>query len=666
MPTDPPSGAPTGPKRGNCCLNEVDFNAFSRLRGRIWSRPVYLCLRYRSLNSLWSTENSFKIPSKDTREMYSLIQRQWHQLVPEGSGTNHTMAFNLDIINHLKGAERYLKRVEFQLSKEYVTMAYAYVLSPGKEKNTALNNVRSGYKECSDLMCSIENELEQMMGTLTLQMKGFARLCPGDVFEICIKHGPQKWKNRGRVMKNSEQTWDNEQTTFKVLLPDVLVIKAVEVKGLGKNSMLGNKFCDTADLFSAHPQIMTVNLNSSGSLKLNLIVTWNEDYHPATHSSNSIRSSPRSTRTYGGHSPVSPSHDGEFMSNPFLSRIQKSINSIQSPDRDSGNHELSSNSSNDAYSCQSSTVTDGPTNVGEERAHKLTLQISSDQVDLAPIKTKSKLNGSTVPSSIRDSLNQQNNFYRSGSPVSCSGLSGDTSSSLRGSGSQLDIVTIPVTGINSLQETINSVIGYLEDLQGQYPELQGFETTVLELDDCLRKTKQKSHRGSISSNISISVESALECFDFLDTEDDSENFSTERLSPDDISLEKLVDSKFNENTADQGFASFTSQNSEKSRHNNLHDINLSSQHTINSYEQVELALITHLLSCQTLIEEKYVPTLHSVVRSELIVHRKYKGEKYQVAGEFVSMRILLREICKIQAVSDRQGRQTLDRDCSSD
>ncbi|KAG1666559.1 hypothetical protein GQR58_018833 [Nymphon striatum] len=32
-----------------------------------------------------------KIPSKDTREMYSLIQRQWHQLVPEGSGTNHVV-----------------------------------------------------------------------------------------------------------------------------------------------------------------------------------------------------------------------------------------------------------------------------------------------------------------------------------------------------------------------------------------------------------------------------------------------------------------------------------------------------------------------------------------------------------------------------------------------
>lgn len=177
----------------------------------------------------------------------------------------------------------------------------------------------------------------------------------------------------------------------------------------------------------------------------------------------------------------------------IINILQKSTNSIQSPDRDSGNHELSSNSSNDAYSCRSSTVTDGPLNVGEDRAHKLKLQVSSDQVDLAPITTKSKINGTTVPLSMKDSLNQQNNFYRSGSPVSCSGVSVDTSSSLRGSGSQLDIVTIPVTGVNSLQETINSVISYLEDLQGQYPELQELETTLLELDDFLRNVSSVTY-----------------------------------------------------------------------------------------------------------------------------------------------------------------------------
>ncbi|KAG1701282.1 Protein BCL9 [Nymphon striatum] len=42
-----------------------------------------------------------KIPSKDTREMYSIIQRQWHQLVPEGSGTNHVVVILKWLIDHV-------------------------------------------------------------------------------------------------------------------------------------------------------------------------------------------------------------------------------------------------------------------------------------------------------------------------------------------------------------------------------------------------------------------------------------------------------------------------------------------------------------------------------------------------------------------------------------
>lgn len=42
--------------------------------------------------------------------------------------------------------------------------------------------------------------------------------------------------------------------------------------------LLGNKYCETLDLYSAQPQMMTVNLNTSGSLKLNLAVTWDPLY----------------------------------------------------------------------------------------------------------------------------------------------------------------------------------------------------------------------------------------------------------------------------------------------------------------------------------------------------------------------------------------------------
>ncbi|MPC30717.1 Protein FAM65B [Portunus trituberculatus] len=141
----------------------------------------------------------------------------------------------------IKAAERYLKRVEYHLSKledlqdQYTlhqklrdgvrSMAYAYALSPGKEKASALSNVRSGYRECTETLCALEVKIEQLIGTLTLEMKGiqgFARLCPGDVFEVTLKHGTQKWKSRGRVCKDNTQTWDNQRTVIKGLIGEMV------------------------------------------------------------------------------------------------------------------------------------------------------------------------------------------------------------------------------------------------------------------------------------------------------------------------------------------------------------------------------------------------------------------------------------------------------------
>lgn len=159
------------------------------------------------------------------------------------------------------------------------SMGFAYALSPGRERDSALSSIKIGFKECTENLKKIESEFESSIGTIEIEMKGiqgFARICPGDVFEITIKYGEgQKWKSRGKILKNSDQVWDNQSVTFKALIDQVLSIKAVEVRGLGKNVTLGNKLCETRSLFSAHPQLMTVNLNNIGTLKLNLVVTWN-------------------------------------------------------------------------------------------------------------------------------------------------------------------------------------------------------------------------------------------------------------------------------------------------------------------------------------------------------------------------------------------------------
>lgn len=125
-------------------------------------------------------------------------------------------------------------------------------------------------------MCALEGRLEGMLGGLHVEMKGlqgFARLCAGDVFEITLRHGGQKWRTKGKVGRDgSTQTWDSMTATFRLCVEELLFIRAVEVRSLGKQVLLGNKFCETLDLLSAQPQMMTVSLTSS--LKLNLVVTW--------------------------------------------------------------------------------------------------------------------------------------------------------------------------------------------------------------------------------------------------------------------------------------------------------------------------------------------------------------------------------------------------------
>ena len=65
-------------------------------------------------------------------------------------------------------------------------------------------------------------------------LQGFARLCPGDVFEITLRHGNQKWRTKGKIGRDGSQTWDSPKFTFKVMIDELLFIRAVEVRSLGK------------------------------------------------------------------------------------------------------------------------------------------------------------------------------------------------------------------------------------------------------------------------------------------------------------------------------------------------------------------------------------------------------------------------------------------------
>ncbi len=109
---------------------------------------------------------------------------------------------------------------------------------------------------------------------LSAGIAGFARIAPGDTFEVCIKHGHQKWKTKGKTVADRTQKWDSERSQLKVLLHEAMEIKVSEVKIFGKTSALADQSCDPIQLFSPDPQLMTMNLNFNGSLKLNLVAHW--------------------------------------------------------------------------------------------------------------------------------------------------------------------------------------------------------------------------------------------------------------------------------------------------------------------------------------------------------------------------------------------------------
>ncbi|XP_071514839.1 rho family-interacting cell polarization regulator 2-like isoform X4 [Panulirus ornatus] len=480
----------------------------------------------------------------------------------------------------IKAAERYLKRIEYHLSKledlqdQYTlhqklrdgvrTMAYAYALSPGKEKASALSNVRSGYRECTETLCALEVQIEQLIGTLTLEMKGiqgFARLCPGDVFEVTLKHGTQKWKSRGRVCKDNTQTWDNQRTVIKGLIGEMLLIKAVEVRVLGKTVVIGNKVCETKDLFSPHPQLMTVNLNPSGSLKLNIVITWNpldgviEDSlvrtpsMSATSPGNKRRTPVLHTLNYspphtvgsvpsGKDSSLSPEcdHDSSFGSMSARSSTADSASPLSEYRGLLSSHaalstRTDSNSPVSDYQglsrrtdSQDSILFDGRDSASPQCDNTgnftLVRKKESRVEQWARYSQFSISQGSNLDLMSR-SFSHLSSYSTGLSPAMSQSLShqldmlGTEPESFRwGDGQHWDETNPPIT----LKKVVSRLRTCLEDIQGQFPQLHTLEEAVLDLDDMCKNCC--SRRDSNASEISLLVESALECFDFLSAECD--------------------------------------------------------------------------------------------------------------------------------------------------
>ncbi|KAM9352665.1 rho family-interacting cell polarization regulator 1 [Symphorus nematophorus] len=211
------------------------------------------------------------------------------------SKRNSRLGFLYELDKQVKVTERYIRRLEFHLSKiEELYEAYclrrrlrdgankmvkAYTASPGsKEARESLAEANRGYKEYTESMCVLENELENQLGEFHIKMKGlagFARLCAGDQYEIFMRYGRQRWKLRGRIEINGKQVWDSEEVVFVPLISEFLSVKVTELKSLANHVVVGSVSCETKDLFAALPQTVAVDINDLGTIKLSLEVTWN-------------------------------------------------------------------------------------------------------------------------------------------------------------------------------------------------------------------------------------------------------------------------------------------------------------------------------------------------------------------------------------------------------
>ncbi|XP_034455082.1 rho family-interacting cell polarization regulator 2 isoform X1 [Hippoglossus hippoglossus] len=207
---------------------------------------------------------------------------------------NSRLGVLYDLDKQIKTIERYMRRLEFHMSKVdelYEAfciqsrlrdgagrMKQAFSSSPStKGTKESIAEVNRRYKEYTENMSTFESELENLLGEFHIKMKGlagFARLCPGDQYEIFMRYGRQRWKLKGRIEVNSRQSWDGDEMVFMPLITDLINIKVTELKGLATHMLVGSVICETKELFTAMPQVVAVDVNDLGTIKLNLEVMW--------------------------------------------------------------------------------------------------------------------------------------------------------------------------------------------------------------------------------------------------------------------------------------------------------------------------------------------------------------------------------------------------------
>ncbi|XP_055732652.1 rho family-interacting cell polarization regulator 2 isoform X5 [Salvelinus fontinalis] len=521
---------------------------------------------------------------------------------------NSRLGVLYDLDKQIKTIERYMRRLEFHMSKVdelyevfciqrklregASKMKQAFSASPStKATRESILEVNRRYKEYTENMSTFEVELENLLGEFHIKMKGlagFARLCSGDQYEIFMRYGRQRWKLKGKIEVNSRQSWDGEEMVFTPLITDLINIKVTELKGLATHILVGSVICETKDLFTAMPQVVAVDVNDLGTIKLNLEVTWFPfDVEDLTLSSGNVSKATalqRRVSVYSQGTPETPT----FQDQSFFSTLPDDVfenggcgNSCKRLSFTFSDTSVSSLSPSLAPGQSNPEITVTPPDTNhwpqipprEDKGVEETVRVHADVVEEeGEEEEESGDSGGSVSVSLVSEeveseweraefqLNVGSSSLCSESQLSAvapedvfldhagSDRDGDEDDSsellkpveldteepgsltrqlvrrLTSSDILPEVVGLSWAGEgsrafleSSLEEALHSLLLRLESLRQRCRELQDLEQEVMRLEDLL-KCRLPGHR-SRSSSLSLTVESALESFDFLNTSD---------------------------------------------------------------------------------------------------------------------------------------------------
>ncbi|XP_036907285.1 rho family-interacting cell polarization regulator 2 isoform X2 [Sturnira hondurensis] len=514
---------------------------------------------------------------------------------------NSRLGVLYDLDKQIKTIERYMRRLEFHISKvDELYEAYciqrrlqdgaskmkqAFGASPAsRAARESLSEVHRSYKEYTENMCAIEVELEKLLGEFCIRMKGlagFARLCPGDQYEIFMKYGRQRWKLKGKIEVNGRQSWDREEMVFLPLIAGLISIKVTEIKGLATHLLVGSVTCETKELFAAEPQVVAVDINDLGTIKLNLEIAWYpfdaEDATPSSGAGTKAAALQRRMSVYSQGTPETPT----FKDHAFFANLpddifengkaaqQKTPLSLSFSDLPNGDCARAAGPASPAGRRPSACAANPEITItpAERRPGSLASENEGPD-DSGSASSRSSSGGGPGPRAppeeeeedaegpgsaeagrapaggaperlflerdVAEALLQESEEASELKPVELDTFEGNITKQLvkRLTSAEVPAAAerLPFDGSvggepegcrafldGSLEDAFHGLFLALEPHKEQYPEFQDLNREVMRLDDVL-KCKPSGSR-STPSSLSLTVESALESFDFLNTSD---------------------------------------------------------------------------------------------------------------------------------------------------